>query len=142
MTKHARIQDDGLVLEICTADPATLFVEEIASQFVAVPETVEVGDVKKGNTFQKVEVALPPEPEARPKVVSQSAFYSALSSAERIALRSAQSTDALIDDFLMMLETTGNAEISSADGVAALAHFKAQGYISAGSVDKIKALAS
>lgn len=139
--KHARIDDTGLVLEVVTGDPAELFHADLAQQFQAVPANVEKGWQRTDNGFQPPAPAPEPViPEAPKLPVSKAAFLAFLTRAERLALQGARSSDAIADDFLMMLDATGVADLTSADGEAALAHFVKQGYLSAARADEARAL--
>ncbi|MGA1013459.1 hypothetical protein, partial [Vulcanococcus sp.] len=136
MTTYARIDEAGKVIETCQADPTELFAAPIAAEFVKVPDGVSAGDVKEGTKFVTPVVELPPEPEFVEPPISKADFYGRLSSAERIAIRGARATDPVADDFLLMLEETGSVDLSTADSEAALAHFVAEGYLTAERVDE------
>lgn len=140
--KHARIDDTGLVLEVVTGDPAELFHADLAQQFQAVPDNVEKGWQRTDNGFQPPAPApepVIPEPVKQP--IPKAAFLAFLTRAERLALQSARASDPVADDFLLMLDVTGIADLTSADGEAALAHFVTKSYLTAARAAEAKALA-
>lgn len=141
MANFARLDDSGVVIETAASDPAELFFEELAAQFISVPETVKPGWKKDGKNWAEPEPVALPEPPAAPKPpLAKASFLDALTRAERLALRGARSSDPIVDDFLLMMDETGIADITSSDGEQALAHFVSEGYLTAERVEAIKGL--
>lgn len=138
---YARIDGNGLVLEVIQGDPAKQFHPDLAKAFQPVPAEVKAGWVKSGSNFTAPAPTPEPEiPEPPKQPLPKSEFLAFLTRAERTALRGARDTDPVADDFLLMLDETGVVDLTSDDGEAALAHFVAQGYITAARAAEAKAL--
>ena len=107
---YAKI-DNGVVVEICV-DPATTFHPMIAREFISVADDVVVGMVKQEDgSYALPDVSLlevaTPEPTELPVAfnkVSPIEFKLLFTSAERVAIKVARATDAVIDDFYDIVE--------------------------------------
>ena len=76
MTKYARLNSAGLIMETCDGDPTTRFVASIASQFVEVDDNAATGDtITNGSLVKYVapEVTPPPTP-TQPRLAPRSRY--------------------------------------------------------------------
>ena len=104
--KKAWIEND-MIRDICTGNPLDLYHPEIAKHYdTDVPDDASVGDGWVDGHVVKPEIVIPepvaPEPNY-PKV-SPVEFKLLFTSQERVAIREAQSSDAVIDDFYDIVE--------------------------------------
>lgn len=144
MANFGRLSAAGLILETHEAidadDLATHFVASIASDFVSIPDNAAVGDTYSDGTLTPRPVQ--PEPEPVPVVVNRLApaaeFWSALTRAERIALRA--STDANVVDFRNQLEVNGHVDLADSDEQALFTQLVTDSVLSQASVDAVNAL--
>lgn len=130
---YARIID-GLAVDVC-ATPSEMFQEEVAAQFVVVPDNVAQGWRNVGGTWQAPPAPTPPSPPMR-LLLSRVEFKLQFTSAERLAIRAARDysgTDAasnqkkaVLDDFYDIVEDPGLTAVdllhpATIEGVGALA---------------------
>ena len=104
--KKAWIENDT-IRDICTGDPFDLYHPEIAKHYdTYVPDDASVGDGWLDGQVIKPEIVIPepvtPEPNY-PKV-SPVEFKMLFTSPERVAIREARASDAVIDDFYDIVE--------------------------------------
>ena len=104
--KKAWIEND-MIRDICTGNPLDLYHPEIAKHYdTDVPDDACVGDGWVDGQVVKPEIVIPepvaPEPNY-PKV-SPVEFKLLFTSQERVAIREARSSDAVIDDFYDIVE--------------------------------------
>ena len=105
MTNFARIVDD-IAVDV-SQDPENHFHPDIATEFVAVPDTVVPGSVRDAKG-----VWTAPEPAALPELVAEAPkvspvqFKLLFSPQERVAIKAARATDPVIDDFFDIVEDT------------------------------------
>ena len=104
--KKAWIEND-MIRDICTGNPLDLYHPEIAKHYdTDVPDDASVGDGWVDGHVVKPEIVIPepvaPEPNY-PKV-SPVEFKLLFTSQERVAIREARSSDAVIDDFYDIVE--------------------------------------
>lgn len=140
MANFARIVDN-VAVDVINSDPQEAFHAELASSFVPVPDTVALGWIKSGTKWaapKEVEPPAIPEPPKPPLAKSQ--FLAFLTREERLAIRGSRTTDAIADDFLLMLDETGTLDCTAAEAQAAFAHFVEAGYLTQQRVDEIAAL--
>lgn len=143
MSTYARLDESGVAVEVITGNPSELFHADLASQFVSVPDTVSVGYKKNGKSWVEPTPVVVPELPAPPKPpLAKAAFLEFLTRAERLALRGARAQDAIVEDFLLMMDETGIADLTSEDGKAALEHFVSEGLLSQERADAASALAA
>lgn len=100
--KYARLSPEGVVLEVFVpvddvtgkrVEPADVFPETLAAQFVACPKATQPNDqVQEG----KLVPAPPPSPAPLP-LLAPLAFYLAFTPAERIAIKASE--DATVREF-------------------------------------------
>ena len=102
MTNYARIIDNVAV--DVSADPATHFHPEIASEFVAVPDEVQAGWIRTDGEWAPPTPAPQPEPVPVYPKVTPVEFKMLFTSAERIAIKAARETDPVIDDYFDIVE--------------------------------------
>lgn len=140
MTNFARIVDN-VVVDVINSEPQEAFHAELASSFVPVPDTVALGWTKSGTKWAAPKQVDPPAvPETPKPPLAKSQFLAFLTREERLAIRGNRTTDALADDFLLMLDETGALDCSTADTQAAFAHFVEAGYLTQQRIDEIAAL--
>ena len=144
MAKFGRLSSTGLIYETHEAvdadDLATHFVASIADQFVSIPDNAAVGDTYADGTLTPAPVVTEPEPEAPvdPRLAPAAEFWSALTRAERIAIRA--STDANVVDFRNQLEVNGHVDLADADEQALFTQLVTDSVLSQASVDAVNAL--
>lgn len=102
MTNYARIIDNVAV--DVSADTATHFHPEIASEFVAVPDEVQAGWIRKDGQWSAPDPAPQPEPTPTYPKVTPVEFKMLFTCAERIAIKEARTTDPVIDDYFDIVE--------------------------------------
>ena len=103
MTNYARIIND-VAVDVST-DPENHFHPDIAAQFVDVPDSVVQGSTRDATGVWHDPVV--PEPEPTPVVypqVSPVEFKLLFTSPERVAIKAAVPTDAVIEDFWSIVE--------------------------------------
>lgn len=104
--KKAWIENDT-ILDICTGNPLDLYHPEIAKHYdTDVPDDAANGDGWVDGELVKPEIVIPepitPEPTYRK--VSPVEFKLLFTSQERVAIREARASDAVIDDFYDIVE--------------------------------------
>lgn len=104
--KKAWIENDT-ILDICTGNPLDLYHPDIAKRYdTDVPDDAANGDGWVDGELVKPEIVIPepitPEPNY-PKV-SPVEFKLLFTSQERVAIREARASDAVIDDFYDIVE--------------------------------------
>lgn len=102
MTNYARIIDN-VAVDVC-ADPANSFHPDIAREFVAVPDEVQAGWIRKDGQWSAPAPAPQPEPVPVSPKVTPVEFKMLFTSAERIAIKEARATDPVIDDYFDIVE--------------------------------------
>ena len=105
MTNFARIINN-VAVDVCQS-PEDCFHPDIASQFVSVPDSVVQGSTRDATGVWHNPVV--PEPVPAPVVypqVSPVEFKLLFTSPERVAIKAAVSTDAVIEDFWSIVEDT------------------------------------
>lgn len=101
----ARIQNNRVV-DVCSADPATLYHPEVAKDFVDVPNGTEPGMLKdKSGKFVTDPATVEPEPVKQPRVLNKAEIRASMTVDERVALKA--STDPYVEDFVEMLTERG-----------------------------------
>lgn len=105
--KFARIVNDTAV-DVRTESPEGCFTPEIVAQFGEVPDEVKDGWMLKDGAWSAPVVPDPtpkptPVPAEAPKV-SPVEFKLLFTSPERVAIKAARATDAVIDDFYDIVE--------------------------------------
>lgn len=139
MTNYARIDSNGIAMETIEQNPSFIFHPDLSSLFEEVPDYVKPGWVREEGVWREiVPPPLPEEPQATPEPIGKAQFLERLTSAERIAIRSARSSDPIADDFLMMLDVTGGIDLFAPDIEAAMEHFVAAGYLAPDRIAEIK----
>lgn len=102
MTNYARIIND-VAVDVCT-DPANCFHPDIAREFVAVPDEVQPGWIRKDGQWSAPAPAPRPEPVPVYPTVTPVEFKMLFASAERIAIKEARTTDPVVDDYFDIVE--------------------------------------
>lgn len=98
MTTYARIVG-GCAVDVVTQDPTELFHEDVAAQFITVPEGTLHGDrLNEDGSWTKYAEQPTPAPTIPPlDPLTPMTFYLAFTPAERIAIKS--STDPVVKEF-------------------------------------------
>lgn len=101
MEKYARLDADGVVQEICTAEALATHEPNLAATFVACPDGMESGATRNtdGTWAAYVPPAVAPEPLP---LITPMTLYMAFKPAERIAIKA--STDAMVMEFWAMYQ--------------------------------------
>lgn len=102
MSNYARIIDNTAV-DVST-DPAAQFHPDIAAQFEAVPDQVRAGWRLVDGAWTEPTPVDPPAPVVENPKVSPVEFKLLFTSQERVAIKAARSTDAIVDDFFDIVE--------------------------------------
>lgn len=103
MKNYARIIEKVAV--DVSANPSETFHPDIAAQFEEVPSKVRQGWIRdESGTWSAPEPAPAPEPADKSKRVSPVEFKLLFTSAERIAIKTARDSDAVIDDFFDIVD--------------------------------------
>lgn len=102
MTNYARIINE-VAVDVCT-DPTHCFHPDIAREFVAVPDEVQAGWIRKDGQWSAPAPAPQPEPVPVYPKVTPVEFKMLFTSAERIAIKAARETDPVIDDYFDIVE--------------------------------------
>lgn len=111
--KHARIINN-IAVDVVTDNPNDLFHPTVAMQFVEVPDFVENGWTFDGADWSAPPAVSPVTPSNIPPIVSVPTFKLLFTSAERIAINNAKTTDPVIADFFSILDDPRTAEINLA----------------------------
>ena len=138
MTKFARVLESGVVAEVTSVDPATAFVPEIASRFVAAPDSVKPGDTKTAAGFEKAEVSEVEAP-TQPRLMGHEILAKWMTRAERLAYKEAAATDPVVADFKEML-AIDPVDLDEADTISAIDQLKTLGVLTAARATELKAL--
>lgn len=129
MTNFARVINN-IAVDV-SADPQNSFHQDIAAQFEPVPDEVKPGWVRTGD--QWTPPAPQPEPEPSPVYpqVTRVQFKMLFTSAERIAIKTARATDAVLDDFYELLEDPQltYVDLNSQSNQDAVNYLASKGYI-------------
>lgn len=104
MTNFARIINNAAV-DVST-DPTKYFHPDIAREFVAVPDEVKPGWIRADGQWSAPAPAPQPEPVPVYPKVTPVEFKMLFTSAERIAIKEARTTDPVVDDYLDIVEDT------------------------------------
>jgi hypothetical protein len=102
MTKYARFFPDGRVIETFVGNPKISFCEEIAKEFIKVPDETQIHDKKTTKGWEKYSEPESPEQPAPKRFISQADLKSFMTRPERLAFKAAAS-DPIIEDFAEML---------------------------------------
>lgn len=102
MTNYARTINE-VAVDVCT-DPANCFHPDIAREFVVVPDEVQAGWIRKDGQWSAPAPAPQPEPVPVYPKVTPVEFKMLFTSAERIAIKEARTTDPVIDDYFDIVE--------------------------------------
>jgi hypothetical protein len=112
MPTYARIINT-VAVDVTTADPATAYHPTIAAEFVTGPDDVRAGWRHDPDTdtwtapppAPDPDPAPHPDPAPAPTTYTPPEFMASMFTApERIAIRAARATDAVVDDFLRLVE--------------------------------------
>lgn len=138
MTKWAQVNNNGTLYDIVEVDPATLFHPDIAANFEVIPDNADTSYIKDSEGNFNATPA-PPEPPApvMEVILSEGDFLAKLTRSERQGLSSARTTNADLDDFLVMLEKTGRVNVSDSAVQADINAFVTASVISQASADAI-----
>lgn len=105
--KYARIINNQAAIDVRTESPEGFFTPDIAAQFEQVPDTVEDGWIRNGETWDAPTI-LEPEIQVHvdviPPAVSPVEFKLLFTSLERVAIKAARSTDPVLEDFYDIVE--------------------------------------
>ena len=102
MTNYARIINE-VAVDVST-DPTNHFHPDIAREFEPVPNEVQAGWIRKGGQWSASAPAPQPEPVPAYHKVTPVEFKMLFTSAERIAIKEARTTDPVIDDYFDIVE--------------------------------------
>ncbi len=102
MTNYARIINN-VAVDVCT-DSATHFHPDIAIQFEPVPDEVQSGWIRTDGQWSAPAPAPQPEPVPVYPKVTPVEFKMLFTSAERIAIKEARTTDPVVDDYFDIVE--------------------------------------
>lgn len=109
MTNFARIINNVAV--DVSSNPAEQFHPSIAVQFEPVPDEVQAGWIRTGDKWAAPDpVVTEPQPEA--PTVTPVEFMLLFTSSERIAIKAARETDAIVDDFFGIVDDPRLTEIN------------------------------
>ena len=138
--KFARVRNDVVVDLFDRLDGQVH--PDLHGEFVQVPNTTEIGFVKKGKKYEapppveevEIQNAPPPAPS-----LSRLDFLRRFTRMERIALRGAMASDPVIADFMHMLELTESVSLDNSDVLEGLSYLEAEGMLDVGRKDEILA---
>lgn len=102
MANFARVINN-VAVDVST-DPTNQFHPDIAREFVAVPDEVQSGWIRKDGQWSAPAPAPQPEPIPVYPKVTPVEFKMLFASAERIAIKEARVTDPVIDDYFDIVE--------------------------------------
>lgn len=102
MANFARIINNVAV--DVSSNPATHFHPDIARQFEPVPDEVQSGWIRKDGQWSAPAPAPQPEPVPVYPTVTPVEFKMLFTSAERIAIKEARTTDQVVDDYFDIVE--------------------------------------
>lgn len=138
MSKHGRLTPEGLVLEVCSHDPAECFVAALAEQFVEIPEDAEPGDTIVNGVAVKPEPPAEPEPPAPvDRMVLRQTIMDSMTRAERLALKALAATDAEVEDMLEVMASTNHLNIDDPENKELLTRLVSDSVLSQATFDKI-----
>ncbi len=107
----AWIIENNLIRDICHGNPDELYHPDIAKLYYAdVPDNAENGDSWDGVTLTKPVVVVPVVVVVPPKV-SPIQFKLLFTSQERVAIKAARVTDAILDDFYDIMDDPRLTEV-------------------------------
>lgn len=109
MTTYARVVDN-LAVDVTTIDPASQFHEDIAAQFVTVPDGTETGDMFDGEDWTKRPVPAPSAAATPPTVTPPQFKLLILPELSRI-LETAK-TDSFIAAFISVVDDPRLTEVN------------------------------
>ena len=99
MTKYARFYPDGRVIETFVGDPSVSFCNDIAKEFIEVPDETDVNDKKTTKGWEKYSLPELPEPPAHKRFIAERDLKSFMTRAERLAYKAAAASDPIVEDF-------------------------------------------
>lgn len=102
MTNYARIISNVAV--DVSADPENSFHPDLAAEFVEVSAKVRHGWIKTGSSWSAPEPAPTPDPVVIPPKVSPIEFRLLFTPAERVAINTAKTDDAVLTDFFSIVD--------------------------------------
>jgi hypothetical protein len=138
MTKYARFYPDGRVIETFVGTPRDSFCEDIAKEFIKVPDETNVNDKKTAKGWDKY--VLPPVSEApeRKRFISETELKSFMTRPERLAFKAAAS-DPIIEDFAETL-AAGPLVLTDDETVEAIDKLQSLKVLTAVRATQLKAL--
>lgn len=109
--KYARIINN-IAVDVVPNDPYTLFTPEIAAQFEEVPDNVNHLSSWNGNKW--IDYVEPEKPilTAQIPIISPVEFKLLFTPSERLAIKSARETDAILDDLFTILDDPRLKEVN------------------------------
>ena len=138
MTKYARFFPDGRVIETFVGNPKISFCEEIAKEFIKVPDETQIHDKKTTKGWEKYSEPESPEQPAPKRFISQADLKSFMTRPERLAFKAAAS-DPIIEDFAEML-AAGPLVITDDETVEAIDKLQSLKVLTAVRATQLKAL--
>lgn len=109
MAKFAWVEN-GIIRDVCMGIPGDLYHPDVAKLYTStVPDNSSNGDLWDGTILTKKAI---PVPIAVPPTITKTHFLLAFTSAERIKARSLRATDAVLDDFWMILDTADTVNLA------------------------------
>lgn len=128
MTRFAQLVDNtvSLVIESET-DPDGINGEWIAC-----------GDAGPGWTYDGSTFA-PPAPVVLPKIISKVQYLKRFTQAERIAIREAAKTSAVVNDYVQLLDAASDVDLADPDTVAGVQQLESAGLLAAGRAAEVLA---
>jgi hypothetical protein len=139
MTKYARFDSDGRVIETFVGDPKISFCPEIAKEFIKVPDDTEKQDKKTTKGWEKYSLPELPEPPAPKRFISQAELKSFMTRPERLAFKAAAASDPIIEDFAETL-AAGPLVITDDETVEAIDKLQSLKVLTAVRATQLKAL--
>ena len=139
MNKNARLIND-VAIDVVIGNPTDFFHPDIASQFVAVPDSVQAGSRRVGQAWNDPESVVAPQPPIALIIVSPVEFKLLFTPAERMAIKAARTSDPVIDDFFEIIDDPRLTEVNFglASTCAAVDYLAAQGLITVDRAAEIK----
>ena len=97
--------ENGTIRDVCAGNPSELYHPDVALHYTDdVPEEARNGDSWDGFELEKPDIPPVVEPSPPPPQVTPVQFKLLFTPAERVAIKAARSTDAMIDDFYEIVE--------------------------------------
>lgn len=138
MTKYARFYPDGRVIETFVGNPRDSFCDELAKEFIKVPDETEIEDKKTTKGWEKYSLPELPEPPAPKRFLAERDLKSFMTRPERLAYKAAAS-DPIIEDFAEML-AAGPLVITDDETVEAIDKLQSLKVLTAVRATQLKAL--